>query len=112
MPHIRVLQVALRLAIAAFVVALFIYCGLRVYMINLGHRSITLLSEAAQIQIGASEYSILPMVTRYSGAKWTPAPPGPVNDCVDKAACEYQNEHRPDYQYGIALSPFNVLPSS
>lgn len=112
MAHLRVSQIALRFAIAASGVALLIYCGLRVYTIDLGHRSTILLGEAAQIQIGTSEDSILPIVTRYKGLKWTPPRPGPVDDCVDKAACEYENEHRPDYQYGIALSPFNVLPST
>jgi len=91
---------------------LLLYCGLRVYTVNLGHKSITLLDEAARIQIGASENSILPLVARYSGVKWTPPPPAPTDDCVDKAACEYENAHRPDYQYEIALSPFKVLPST
>ena len=112
MLHIRVFQLALRLAITAFVVMLLIYCGLRVYTIKLGHRSITLSYEAARIQIGGSEDSVLSMVTRYGGVRWTPPPPGPVEDCVDKADCEYQNAHRPDYQYEIALSPFRVLPST
>lgn len=112
MPQIRAFQLALRLAITAFVVMLLIFGGLRVYMFDFEHRSITLLDEAANIQIGASEDSILPLVTRYSGAKWTPPPPGPVNDCVDKADCVYQNTHRPDYQYEIALSPFSILPST
>jgi len=112
MLHIRLFQLALRLATAAFVFVLLIYFSLRVYTVNLGHRSITLLDEAARIQIGASEDSIVPLVTQYNGVKWTPPPPGPVDDCVDKTDCEYQNAHRPDYQYEIALSPFGVLPST
>ncbi len=51
-----------------------------------------------------------PLVTRYGGAKGTPPAPGLVDDYIDKAACEYQNQQLPDYQYGIALSPFNVKP--
>ena len=112
MLHIRVFQLALRLAVTAFSFLLFIYCGLRVYTIYLGHRSIALRDDAAQIQIGASEDSILPLVARYGGVKWRPPPPGPVDDCVGKAACAAQNEHLPEYRYGIALSPFNVLPTT
>jgi hypothetical protein len=88
---------------------LLIYCGLRLYMVNLSHRSISLLDESARIPIGADEGSVLPLVARYAGVKWTLPPPGPVEDCVDKAECEYQNAHRPDYQYSIALSPFSVM---
>jgi hypothetical protein len=112
MLHVRVFQLALRYAIAAFAVMFLIYCGLRVYMVNLGSRSITLLNESARIQIGASEDSILPLVTQYGGVKWTPRPPAPLDDCFDKTACEYANAQRPDYQYEIALSPFGVLPAT
>jgi hypothetical protein len=70
-----------------------------------------LLDEAARIPIGASEDSILPLVARYGGTKSTPPPPTPTDDCFDKAACEYQNAHRPDYSYGFALSPFDVMYS-
>jgi hypothetical protein len=90
---------------------LLVYCGLRVYTVNLGHKSITLLDEAVRVPIGASEGSILPLVARYGGTKWTLPPPTPTDDCVDKAACEYQNAHRPDYNYGFALSPFDVMSS-
>jgi hypothetical protein len=104
-------RLALRLALAGLIIIALLYCGLRVYTVNLGRRSITLLDEAARIPIGASEDSILPLVARYGGTKSTPLPPTPTDDCVDKAACEYQNAHRPDYSYGFALSPFDVMSS-
>lgn len=107
----RLCRLVLRFTFAAFALTLLIYCGLRVYTLNLGHRSVALLDEAARIPIGADEDSVLPLVTRYGGVKWAPPPPGPVDDCVDKGACEYQNAHRPDYQYSIALSPFSVVSS-
>jgi hypothetical protein len=113
MLYSRVFHLALRLAIAAFVLILLVYCGLRIYMTEIAHRSVALLDEAARIQIGASEDSILPLVARYGGIKWTTPPPiAPIEDCVDKANCAYQNAHRPDYQYGFALSPFKVMPST
>jgi hypothetical protein len=89
---------------------LIIYCGLRLYTVNLGHRSIALLNEAARIPIGASEDSILPLTVRYGGIKWT-LPPHTCDDSTDKVGCEYQNAHRPDYNYGFALSPFDVMSS-
>jgi hypothetical protein len=84
---------------------------------------VLLLDEATHIQIGASEDSILPLVARYSGFKQAPPPPEPINDCVDtigggcilqsspqsRADREYRNAHRPDYSYGVELSPFNVF---
>ena len=110
--HGRLCRLALRFAIAALALILPIYCCLRVYTVNLGRRSITLLDEAARIPIGASEDSILPLVARYGGTKSTPLPPTPTDDCVDKVACEYQNAHLPDYSYGFALSPFDVMSST
>lgn len=104
-------RLALRLSLAGLIIVALLYCGLRVYTVNLGRRSITLLDEAARIPIGASEDSILPLVARYGGTKSTPLPPTPTDDCFDKAACEYQNVHRPDYSYGLALSPFDVMSS-
>src|SRR5580698_2189531 len=104
-------RLALRLALAGLIIIALLYCGLRIYTVNLGHKSIALLDEAARIPIGASEDSILPLVARYGGTKWAPLPPTPSDDCIDKAACEYQNAHRPDYSYGFALSPFGVLSS-
>jgi hypothetical protein len=104
-------RLALRLALAGLIFITLLYCGLRVYTVILGHRSITLLDEAARIPIGASEDSILPLVAKFGGTKWTPPPLTSVDDCFDKAACEYQNGHRPDYSYGFALSPFDVMSS-
>lgn len=77
MMHSRVFHLAVRLAIAAFVFILLVYCGLRIYITDIAHRSVALLDEAARIQIGASEDSILPLVARYGGIKWTPPPAAP-----------------------------------
>ena len=107
----RLRRLEVRLTFAAFALILIIYCGLRVYTVNLGHRGIALLGEAARISVGASEDSILPLVARYGGTKSMPLPPTPADDCVDKAVCEYQNAHRPDYCYGFAISPFDVMSS-
>ena len=108
----RAFHFARRLTIASFATMILFFCGLRTYMAYIEQRSIDLLDKAARIQIGESEDSILSLVSQYSGVKWTPPPPGPLDDCVDKADCEYQNAHRPDYNYEIALSPFKILPST
>jgi hypothetical protein len=94
---------------AALVLIALLYCGLRAYTGYLAHRAVSLLAEAARIQVGATEESILPLVARYGGVKWKPYSPIPANDCADKAGCEYHNAHLPDYAYDVAFAPFNVL---
>lgn len=108
----RMFHFARRLTIASLAMLLLLYCGLRIYTSYIAQQSITLLDKAARVQIGESEDSVLSLVSQYSGIKWTPPPPGPVDDCVDEADCEYENAHRPDYNYEIALSPFKILPST
>jgi hypothetical protein len=94
---------------AALVLIALLYCGLRIYTGYLTHRATSLLDEATRIQVGATEDSILPLVSRYHGVKWTPPPPTPIDDCSDKAECEYRNARIPDYAYYLDLSPFDVM---
>jgi hypothetical protein len=105
----RARRLAFKFAISAIVLIVLLCCGLRAYTVYIGHRAITLLDEAAQIPVGATEDSILPLVHRYSGFKRAAPKPTPTADCPDKADCEYQNAHIPDYTYEIQLSPFNVF---
>ncbi len=105
----RLLRLGLRLTLAVFVFIALVYCGLRVYTSYHADRAISLLAEATRIQVGATEDSILPLVARYGGVKWTPPPPIPTDDCPIKAECEYQNAHIPDYAYDIHLSPFQAF---
>jgi len=105
----RLLRLALRSTVAALVLIALLYCGIRAYTVYLTHRAISLLDEAARIQVGATEDSILPLVARYGGVKRKPDPPIQTDDCADKAGCEYYNAHLPDYAYGIGLSPFGVM---
>ena len=93
-----------------FLVALIalLCCSLRVYTIYLAHRAVALLDEAARIQVGATEGSILPLVSRYGGQKQIPPPPEDIENCPNKADCEYRNAHTPDYRYEIDLSALNV----
>lgn len=105
----RLLRLTFRLAAAGFILALLIYCSLRIYAHYIANRAVKVLHEAAQIQIGATEDSILPFVTRFGAVKWNPESPESVEDCVDKASCEYHNAHLSDYAYEVDLSPFNIM---
>jgi hypothetical protein len=108
----RPLRLARRLTIFAVLLIALLCCGLRVYSAYLAHRAIALLNEAARIPVGAAEDSILPLVTRYGGQKQMPSPPEDIEDCPNKADCEYRNAHIPDYSYEVDLSTLNVYSGS
>jgi hypothetical protein len=97
------------LAIATLVLFASLYLALRAYTFYLAHRVVSLLDQAAQIRLGDTEGSILPLVAHYGGYKWTPPPPVSSDDCPVKAQCDYQNSHILDYAYEVDLSPFHVF---
>jgi len=105
----RLLRFALRLAVAALLCIALLYCGLRAYTLYLTHRAISLLDEAARIQIGATEDSIRPFVSRHGFVKWNQYSPVSCDDAVNKADCAFHNAHLPDYAWEVDLSPFNVF---
>ncbi len=102
------LRLVLRLTMLVVVLIALLCCGLRVYTAYLVHRAVALLDEAARIAVGAAEDSILPLVSRYGGQRQIPSPPEDIQDCPNKADCEYRNAHIPDYSYEIDLSALNV----
>ena len=101
-------RLAPRLILVGLGLIVLLYCGARAYTDYITHRAMALLDEAARIQVGATEDSVLPLVARYGGIKGTPWLAEDLNDCPDKAECEYHNAHIPDYSYEVQLSPFNV----
>jgi hypothetical protein len=118
----RLRRLALRFSVAALILIVLLYCGLRVYTVYLTHRAVLLLDEATRVQIGATEGSMLPLIAHYGGVKQAPPSPEPTDDCpvtVDgvclqlppqsRADREYLNAHLPDYTYEVDLSPFNVF---
>ena len=118
----RVFRFALRFALAALVLIIVLFCGLRAYTVNLTHRAVLLLDESTRIHIGASEDSILPLVVHYGGVKRAPPDSEPTGNCpvTTEGICldlfpqtpeeiEYEKAHRPDYTYEVDLSPFNVF---
>jgi hypothetical protein len=105
-------KLALRGALVAVTLLLTLWAGLFVYKFYLAHRVTVLLKEAAQIQIGASEASILPFVSRYKGARFAAWQAQQIDDCPDRAECAYMNSQLPDYSYEIELSPFQIFEAT
>ena len=103
---------ALRAVITGSVVVAVCCCVLRIYAFYESRKAINLLEEATKIRVGAPEESVIPLVARFGGVKNLPSPPSSIDDCPDKAECEYQNDRLGEYTYGIVLSPFNVYPAS
>jgi hypothetical protein len=104
----RLLRLALRFTMFVFILIALLGCGLRVYTTYLVHRAVVLLDEATRIRLGATEDSILPLVSRYGGRKHTPSPAEGIEDCANKADCEYNNAHIYDYSYDFDFSTLNV----
>jgi len=104
----RLLRLALRLTMFVVILIALMGCGLRVYTAYLVHRAVAFLDEATRIPVGATEDSILPLVSRYGGRKYIPSPPEGIEDCANNADCEYNNAHIYDYSYDFDLSTLNV----
>jgi len=104
----RLSRLVLRLTMFIVVLIALLCCGLRVYTTYLAHRAVALLDEAARIPVGATEESILPLVSRYGGQKQISPPPEDIEDCPNKADCEYRNAHIPGYSYEVDLSLLDV----
>jgi hypothetical protein len=102
-------RLVLRLTMFVVVFIALLCCGLRAYTAYLAHRAVSVLAEAARIQVGATERSILPLVARYGAVKWRPQQPISTADCPDKAGCERFNANLPDYAYDVDIAPFNAL---
>jgi len=108
----RLLRLALCLTMFVVILIALLGCSLRIYTAYLVHRAVALLDEAARIPVGATEDSILPLVSRYGGQRQIPPPPEDVEDCLNKTDCEYHNAHIPDYSYMFDLSTLNVYSGS
>lgn len=102
-------RVLLRFAIFASLLAL-CFCGLaNIYNRYEAHRATALLAEVSHLEIGDSEESALPVVTRYEGFKWTPEPLPPKEQWIEPQEYEYQKGLESDYKYEIAVSPFETM---
>jgi len=106
--------IALRFVAVALVVVVAFWASLRAFTEYKAHRAKSLLAEASRIQIGDTESSVLALIGRYGGFKWTPEPePLPPRDqWIDKDEYDYQYEYRndlqSDYKYELGISPFGT----
>jgi hypothetical protein len=58
-----------------------------------------MLAEASRVQVGDTEASVLPLVRKYSGYRWTTEPLPPREQWLDKDEYEYRKELASDRQY-------------
>lgn len=88
------------LTVATLCGSLWAYVGYEV------HRARRMFDETSRVHIGDSEASILPLVQRYRGFKWTPEPLGHRENWLDKEDYDYQKNRVTDYNYELDISPF------
>jgi hypothetical protein len=105
-PHRRHLW--LRLVVAVLVLAAAAYGSLQAYVEYEAYRAKSMLAEASRVQVGDTEASVLPLVERYGGFKWTPEQLSPREQWVDKVEYDYQENRRSDYRYELGISPFGT----
>jgi hypothetical protein len=96
----------MRLVIAILVLAAAVIGSLRAYVGYEAHRAGSMLAEASRLQIGESEGSVLAMVQRYGGFKWTPEPLPPKEQWIDRDEYDYETDRLSDHKYELAVSPF------
>jgi len=94
--------------IYTLLLAIGLYGSALAYAHYQAHRAKAMLAEAARVQIGDSEGSVLQLVRRYGGFSWTPDPLGPREDWIDEDEYEYQKNLLSDYKYEIAVSSFGT----
>jgi hypothetical protein len=107
MPRWRTL--GLRLIIVVFLIVVAGWGSMWAYVGYEAHRTKLLLSEISQIHLGDTEASILPLVERYGGFKWSSGPLSPQEDWIDKDDYEYQKARASDYAYALEVNPFASL---
>jgi len=96
----------LRLVIAALVIIAALWGALWSNVEYQVHRARFMLAELSRIQVGDTEASVLPLVRRYAGSKWTPEPLPPRDQWLDKDEYDYQTGHEIDYKYRLGLDTF------
>lgn len=102
-------RLGVRLVIAVLVLAAVLYGSLRAYVEYEAHRATSMLAEASRVQVGATEASVLQLVRRYDGYKWTPEPLPPRENWTDLYEYEYQKNLVSDYGYMLEVKPFGFL---
>jgi hypothetical protein len=98
----------LRLAIVALLIVAAVWGSLWAYVEYRVHRARLMLAEASRVRVGDTEASVLPLVRRYDGFKWTPEPLSPREQWIDKDEYDYQENRLSDYRYELEVSPFGT----
>lgn len=104
--------IALRFIAVALLVVVAFWASLWAFTEYTLHRAKSLLAEACRMQIGDTEGSVLALIDRYGGFKWTPEPLPPREQWIDKDEYDYQYEYRDDlqsdYKYLLGVSPLGT----
>ena len=95
--------------IVAFLTVAVLWGSLWAYVEYETHRARRMFEETSSISVGDSEASILPLVRRFSGFKWTPEPLGPRERWLDKDEYDYQKNRVTDYSYELGLTCFGTI---
>lgn len=95
-----------RLIIAVLAFAASVYGSLWAYVECDARLAKSMLATASRIRVGDTEASVLPLVERFGGYKWTPDPLSPREDWIDKDEYDYQKTRLDDYRYELGVSPF------
>jgi len=99
----------LRLAILALVLAIATWGSLWIYVYCEAHRAMSMIADAARVQVGDSEASIRPLVKRYGGFLRTAEPLPPREEAQDKREYDYRKNLWCERQYALQVSPFGLL---
>lgn len=102
----RVRSLASRFVSIALVTAAAFLVLLQTYAHYNAHRAKALLADASRVHIGDTERSVLALVGRYDGFKWTPDPLPPREQWIDRDEYDYEINFQCDNKYELGVSPF------
>lgn len=108
----RARTLASRSVVVSLVLILAFWGLLRTYAEYKFHRAESLLAESSRVQVGDAEGSVVALVGRYDGFKWTPEPLPPREQWIDKNEYDYQINLQCDYKYELGISPFGTSVAS
>jgi hypothetical protein len=101
-------RIPLMIALLLFISILVFSIVLHVYSHTLARKALSLLSEAATIKVGSTENSIIPLVSRYGGAKWHPSISF-ADDSYDDNGNRRISGSTNLYSYEMKISPFHAF---
>lgn len=99
----------LRLVVVVLLVVVAAWGSMWGYLGYEAHRTRSMLAQVSSVRVGDTESSILPLVQRYGGYKWTREPFSAEENWISKHEYEYQLGRQSDYQYELQISPFETI---